>query len=76
MALTAQGYFNCLKSYFNTDHCGEPQASKGEIALKETRRLIWIRMASPYSAITRFATTAMPTSMAWRWRIWTTAILR
>jgi hypothetical protein len=26
MALNAQGYFNCLKSYLNTNHYGEPQA--------------------------------------------------
>src|SRR5690606_469829 len=35
MALTAQGYFNCLKSYLNTRHYGEPQASFDEVVLKE-----------------------------------------
>lgn len=35
MALTAQGYFNCLKSYLNTHHYGEPQAKPDEIVLKE-----------------------------------------
>ncbi len=35
MALNAQGYFNCLKSYLNTSHYGEPQASNGEVVLKE-----------------------------------------
>lgn len=35
MALNAQGYFNCLKSYLNTNHYGEPQASAGEVVLKE-----------------------------------------
>lgn len=31
MALNAQGYFNCFKSYLNTNHYGEPQASNGEV---------------------------------------------
>jgi hypothetical protein len=35
MALTAQGYFNCLKSYLNTNHYGEAQATPDEIVLKE-----------------------------------------
>jgi hypothetical protein len=35
MTLNAQGYFNCLKSYLNTNHYGEPQASPTEIVLKE-----------------------------------------
>ena len=35
MALNAQGYFNCLKSYLNTNHYGEPQASSTEVVLKE-----------------------------------------
>jgi len=35
MALNAQGYFNCLKSYLNTNHYGEPQASSSEVVLKE-----------------------------------------
>lgn len=35
MALNAQGYFNCLKSYLNTSHYGEPQAKADEILLKE-----------------------------------------
>lgn len=35
MALTAQGYFNCLRSYLNTHHYGEPQANSDEIVLKE-----------------------------------------
>ena len=35
MALNAQGYFNCLKSYLNTNHYGEPQASTSEVVLKE-----------------------------------------
>lgn len=35
MALNAQGYFNCLKSYLNTNHYGEPQAKADEILLKE-----------------------------------------
>lgn len=35
MALNAQGYFNCLKSYLNTTHYGEPQLGAGEIILKE-----------------------------------------
>jgi hypothetical protein len=35
MTLNAQGYFNCLKSYLNTNHYGEPQASSGEVVLKE-----------------------------------------
>jgi len=35
MALNAQGYFNCLKSYLNTNHYGEPQANATEVVLKE-----------------------------------------
>ncbi|WP_433968290.1 hypothetical protein [Tunturiibacter gelidiferens] len=35
MALNAQGYFNCLKSYLNTNHYGEPQAGQDEIVLRE-----------------------------------------
>lgn len=35
MALNAQGYFNCLKSYLNTNHYGEPQSKTDEILLKE-----------------------------------------
>ena len=35
MALNAQGYFNCLKSYLNIKHYGEPQASGSEVILKE-----------------------------------------
>ena len=35
MPLNAQGYFNCLKSYLNTRHYGEPQASTTEGVLKE-----------------------------------------
>jgi len=35
VALNAQGYFNCLKSYLNTNHYGEPQANAGEVLLKE-----------------------------------------
>ncbi|MNJ48411.1 hypothetical protein D3C77_436040 [compost metagenome] len=35
MALTPQGYFNCLKSYLNTNHYGEPQATSTEVVLKE-----------------------------------------
>lgn len=35
MALNAQGYFNCLKSYLNTNYYGEPQASSSEVVLKE-----------------------------------------
>lgn len=35
MALNAQGYFNCLKSYLNTNHYGEVQASDDEVVLKE-----------------------------------------
>jgi len=35
MSLTAQGYFNCLKSYLNTQHYGEPQVKPNEIVLKE-----------------------------------------
>lgn len=35
MALNAQGYFNCLKSYLNTSHYGAPQASATEVVLKE-----------------------------------------
>lgn len=35
MALTAQGYFNCLKSYLNTNHYGEPQHKNNEISLSE-----------------------------------------
>ena len=39
MALNAQGYFNCLKSYLNTNHYGEPQASSSEVVLKELQRI-------------------------------------
>ena len=39
MALNAQGYFNCLKSYLNTNHYGEPQASNGEVV--SLRRPLW-----------------------------------
>ncbi len=35
MALTPQGYFNCLRSYLNTNHYGEVQAKDGEVVLKE-----------------------------------------
>jgi len=35
VALNAQGYFNCLKSYLNTNHYGEPQQKADEILLKE-----------------------------------------
>lgn len=35
MALNAQGYFNCLKSYLNTNHYGETPAKADEILLKE-----------------------------------------
>jgi hypothetical protein len=35
MALTAHGYFNCLKSYLNTHHYGEIQPRQDEIILKE-----------------------------------------
>lgn len=35
MALTAQGYFNCLKSYLNTLHYAAPQTKPDEIVLKE-----------------------------------------
>ncbi|HAT1608185.1 hypothetical protein [Enterobacter cloacae] len=35
MALNAQGYFNCLKSYLNINHYGEVQANNGEVVLKE-----------------------------------------
>lgn len=35
MALNAQGYFNCLKSYLNTNHYGEVQTSDDEVVLKE-----------------------------------------
>jgi hypothetical protein len=35
MALTAQGYFNCLKSYLNTHHNGMRPARPDEIVLKE-----------------------------------------
>ena len=35
MALNAQGYFNCLKSYLNTSHYGEIQNSTSEVILKE-----------------------------------------
>ncbi|KVA68649.1 hypothetical protein WI61_14870 [Burkholderia cepacia] len=35
MTLNAQGYFNCLKSYLNTNHYGEPQATATEVRLKE-----------------------------------------
>lgn len=35
MALNAQGYFNCLKSYLNTNHYGVPLASSSALVLKE-----------------------------------------
>lgn len=35
MALNAQGYFNCLKSYLNTNHYGESQANGSEMVLRE-----------------------------------------
>lgn len=35
MALNAQGYFNCLKSYLNTDHYGQVVAESDEFSLKE-----------------------------------------
>ena len=35
MVLNAQGYFNCLKSYLNINHYGEPQASGSEVVLRE-----------------------------------------
>jgi hypothetical protein len=35
MALNAQGYFNCLKSYLNTNHYGEPQTSTTQVVLRE-----------------------------------------
>jgi hypothetical protein len=35
MALDAQGYLNCLKSYLNTKYYAEPQASSNEVVLKE-----------------------------------------
>lgn len=35
MPLNAQGYFNCLKSYLNTNHYGEPQTNADEVVLKE-----------------------------------------
>ena len=35
MALNAQGYFNCLKSYLNTNHYGVSQSRINEITLKE-----------------------------------------
>lgn len=40
-------------------------ATKYVLSNHQTRRRIWIRMASIYSAITRYATTAMPILMAW-----------
>lgn len=36
MALNAQGYFNCLKSYLNTSHYGVRQPSAGKVILTET----------------------------------------
>lgn len=47
MALKAQGYFNCLKSYLNTNHYGGPQASAGEVVLKE--KVLDKAAASPLS---------------------------
>lgn len=35
MALNPQGYFNCLKSYLNTNHYGALQTSTTEVVLKE-----------------------------------------
>lgn len=35
MALNAQGYFNCLKSYLHTDDYGVSQPTAGEVVLKE-----------------------------------------
>jgi hypothetical protein len=35
MALNAQGYFNCLRSYLNTKYYGVPQTNSGEVVLKE-----------------------------------------
>jgi hypothetical protein len=35
MALNAQGYFNCLNSYLNLNHYGEPQPAQDAIVLKE-----------------------------------------
>jgi hypothetical protein len=35
VALNAQGYFNCLKSYLNTNHYGVLPAKADEIVLKE-----------------------------------------
>lgn len=35
MALNAQGYFNCLKSYLNTNHYGVHQPTSGEVVLEE-----------------------------------------
>jgi hypothetical protein len=35
MALNAQGYFNCLKSYLNINHYGALQTSATEVVLKE-----------------------------------------
>jgi len=35
MALNAQGYFNCLNSYLNLNHYGEPQPAQDMIVLKE-----------------------------------------
>jgi hypothetical protein len=35
MPLTAQGYFNCLHSYLNLNHYGEPTGDPGEVVLKE-----------------------------------------
>jgi hypothetical protein len=35
MALNAQGYFNCLKSYLNTEDYGVNQPAAGEVVLKE-----------------------------------------
>ncbi|MCA0974752.1 hypothetical protein LCL99_09730 [Halomonas denitrificans] len=35
MALNAQGYFNCLKSYLNTDHYGQVVTESDGFSLKE-----------------------------------------
>lgn len=35
MALNALGYFNCLKSYLNTNYYGEPQVGLSEVVMKE-----------------------------------------
>lgn len=36
MALNAQGYFNCLGSYLNTNHYGVRQPTSGKVTLTET----------------------------------------